>query len=178
MSDWYNKVTDDPSDMTAIPSCIAFFENELETARREVNISGNLEKASAALPGIVELRYSQLQEIEAILEHLNIEFKIAKGKAFKKYLEAYQRQLTSRDAEKYADADPDVINIARLVNRFALLRNQYLAIHKALDLKAYQISNITKLRVAGIEDAEVRSIYVPRKKNYDLETKDSDDDDS
>jgi hypothetical protein len=175
MSEWYSKISADPEDLSPLIECIAYYEAELEDARREVNIAGSLEQASAALPGIVEHRYTQLQEIEAILEFLNIRFRKVKGVAFKKYLEAYNRQLSSRDAEKYADTDNDVIQTAMLVNQFALLRNYYLSIHKALDLKGFQISNITKLRVAGLEDVTIRPIYVPRKKDYTLPTPPKDD---
>lgn len=69
---WYSTVT---KDITKLHSCIAFFENELITARQECKISGNIEKAAASMPGIVEQRYTQLQEIEAILEYLNIELR-------------------------------------------------------------------------------------------------------
>ena len=175
MSKWFNDITAAEDYSTPLLDCISFFELELEQARKEVNISGSLEKTSAALPGIVELRYRQLQEIESILEFLTLKFKQAKFKAFKHYMEGYNRQLTSKDAEKYADADEDVLNFAHLINRFALLRNQFLAIHKALDIKAYQISNITKLRTAGLEDVTIKPVFVSRVKDYDLS--DSDDND-
>jgi aspartate oxidase len=168
MSEWYNKISSEVDFSNSLLEAISFFEKELEQSRKEINISGSLEQASASLPGIVELRYRQLQEIEAILEFLNIKFKQAKFKAFKHYLEGYNKQLSSKDAERYADADPDVINFAHLINRFALLRNQFLAIHKALDIKAYQISNITKLRTAGLEDIVIKPIYVPKVRDYDF----------
>jgi len=67
---WYAKVS---KDIAHLPSCLDHFYNEIEEARKEVKIHGNVEKASASLPGIVEQRFNQLQEIEAILEYLNIE---------------------------------------------------------------------------------------------------------
>ena len=66
---WYSKVS---RDISEIPNAIDFFENELTAARAECRLSGNVEKAAANLPGIVEHRFHQLQEIEAILEYLNI----------------------------------------------------------------------------------------------------------
>ena len=65
----YNKIVDDPGN---IVDAIAYYEKELEDARWEVRIKGSLE-ASASLPGPIEFRFNQLQEIEAIFEHLNIE---------------------------------------------------------------------------------------------------------
>ena len=149
---WYNKVS---SDISNIPNAVAHFEAELQAAKNECRITGNLEKAAAAMPGIVEQRYNQLQEIEAILEYLNIELRRLKSYHFRKYLENYARALSSRDVEKYVDGEADVVDYEKIINEFALLRNKWLGITKALDQKQWQITNIVKLRVAGMEDATI-----------------------
>ena len=149
MSTWYNKVV---GDLGSIVDSITYFENELQDARYECRIKGSLEKSSSALPGITEYRFNQLQEIEAILEHLNIELRKVRSVTFRKYLESYNRQLSSRDAEKFVDSEQDVIDLTHLTNQFSLLRNQYLGIMKGLDTKQWQIGHITRLRTAGMED--------------------------
>jgi len=146
---WYAKVS---KDIAHLPSCLDHFYNELNEARKEVKIHGNVEKASASLPGIVEHRFNQLQEMEAILEYLNIELRRIRSKAFRKYLENYQRALSSRDCEKYVDGEADVVDMEKIINEFAMLRNQWLGIIKALDQKQWQLTNIIKLRVAGLDD--------------------------
>jgi len=150
---WYNTIS---KDIEKIPEAILYFNNEYEQARKECRIYGNLEKASASMPGIVEHRFQQLQEIEAILEYLNIEKRKLRSQHFKKYLENYQRALSSRDVEKYVDGEADVVDFDKIVNEFALLRNRWLGITKGLDQKQWQLTNIVKLRVAGMEDANVK----------------------
>ena len=147
---WYSKVS---KDISNIPDAVAYYETELQAARADARISGNIEKASASMPGIVEQRFSQLQEIEAILEYLNIELRRLKSQMFRKYLETYQRALSSRDCEKFVEGEADVVDYEKIINEFALLRNKWLGITKALDIKQWQLSNIIKLRVAGMEDA-------------------------
>ena len=147
---WYSKIS---KDISYIPDAVEYYNNELTEARQEVKISGNIERASASMPGIVEHRFSQLQEIEAILEYLNIELRRLKSQHFRKYLENYQRALTSRDVEKYVEGEADVVDFEKIINEFALLRNKWLAITKSLDQKQWQLTNIVKLRVAGMEDA-------------------------
>ena len=149
---WYSEVS---RDVGKIPSAVAFFEAELEEARVECKLSGNLERASASMPGIVEHRFNQLQEIEAILNYLNIELRRLRSSYFKKYLENYQRALSSRDVDRYVDGEADVVDYEKIINEFALLRNKWLGVLKALDQKQWQITNITKLRVAGMEDASL-----------------------
>jgi len=147
---WYSQVS---RDISEIPNAIQHFENELVTARSEVKLKGNVERAAAEMPGIVEHRFGQLQEIEAILEYLNIELRKLRSSFFKKYLENYQRALSSRDVEKYVDGETDVCDYEKIINEFALLRNKWLGVLKALDQKQWQITNVVKLRVAGMEDA-------------------------
>ena len=146
---WYSKVS---KDISNLPDCIEYFYRDLDAAKKEVKIYGSIEKASAAVPGIVEQRFNQLQEIEAVLEYLNIELRRIRSKAFKKYLENYQRALSSRDVEKYVDGEADVVDMEKIINEFAMIRNQWLGIIKALDIKQWQLSNIIKLRTAGLED--------------------------
>jgi conjugal transfer/entry exclusion protein len=147
---WYSRVS---RDINQIPAAIQHFENELTQAKAECKLVGNVEKAASLMPGIVEHRFNQLQEIEAILEYLNIELRKLRSSFFRKYLENYQRALSSRDVEKYVDGETDVVDYEKIINEFALLRNKWLGVLKGLDQKQWQITNIVKLRVAGMEDA-------------------------
>lgn len=149
---WYSKVS---KDISSLPDCLEYFYQEINSAKFEVKIQGNVERASASLPGIVEHRFNQLQEIEAILEYLNIELRRIRSRTFKKYLENYQRALSSRDVEKYVDGEEDVVDMEKIINEFAMLRNQWLGIIKSLDIKGFQINNLIKLKVAGMEDFTV-----------------------
>ncbi|OUV79004.1 MAG: hypothetical protein CBC91_04225 [Rickettsiales bacterium TMED131] len=149
---WYSEVS---RDVSKIPDAVAYFENELINARVEVKLKGNVERAAAEMPGIVEHRFNQLQEIEAILHYLNIELRRLRSSYFKKYLENYQRALSSRDVEKYVDGEADVVDYEKIINEFALMRNKWLGLLKGLDQKQWQITNVVKLRVAGMEDASL-----------------------
>ena len=149
---WYSRVT---TNLGLIPDFIAHYENELIDAKQECRVGGKIEKNIAALPGITEHRFNQLQEIEAVLNFLNIQLRKIRRKHFQKYLEGYARALTSRDAEKYVDGEDEVIDFETLVNEVALLRNRYLGIMKGLDANSWQIGHIVRLRTAGMEDITV-----------------------
>lgn len=149
---WYSEIS---RDISKIPTAVQFFETELTQARAECKLVGNVEKSAAQMPGIVEHRFNQLQEIEAILEYLNIELRRLRATHFRKYVENYQRQLSSRDAEKFVDGEADVVDFEKIINEFALLRNKWLGIIKGLDIKQWQLSNIVKLRTAGLDDASL-----------------------
>ena len=149
---WYTRVS---TDLSAIPDFITHYEAELVEAKKEVKVIGNVEKNIANLPGVTEHRFNQLQEIEAVLNYLNIKLRQIRRKHFQKYLEAYNRALTSRDAEKYVDGESEVIDFEVLINEVALLRNRWLGILKGLEAKQWQMGHIVRLRTAGMEDITV-----------------------
>jgi uncharacterized protein YfdQ (DUF2303 family) len=146
---WYSKIT---VNLSSIPDFIAYYEAELNSARFDVSIKGKVEKNLADLPGVTEQYFSNLQEIEAVLNYLNIQLRKIRRKHFQKYLENYNRVLTSRDVEKYVDGEQEVIDFEMLINEVALLRNRYLGIMKALESKNFMLGHLVRLKAAGMED--------------------------
>ena len=149
---WYNRVV---SDLALLPDFVAYYENELDLAKKDCRIGGIVEKNITALPGVTEHRFNQLQEIEAILNFLNIQLRKIRRKHFQKYLENYARALTSRDAEKYADGEQEVVDFETIINEVALLRNKWLGIIKGLESKNFMMGHVVRLRTAGMEDITI-----------------------
>lgn len=146
---WYNRIV---ASLGEIPSFIDYYEKELQVAKSEIRIQGNVERALSNLPGLTEHRFNQLQEIEAVLEFLNIQLRKIRRKHFQKYLEAYARALTSRDAEKYVDGEDEVIDFETIINEVALLRNKWLGVMKGIESKNFMLGHVVRLRTAGMED--------------------------
>ena len=146
---WYHKVV---QDLGNIPGFIDYYENELQSAKADCGIKGHLERNVAGLPGITEHRFNQLQEIEAVLNYLNIQLRKIRKKHFQKYLENYNRALTSRDAEKYVDGEDEVIDFETIINEVALLRNKWLGLMKGIESKNFMLGHVARLRTAGMED--------------------------
>lgn len=149
---WYNRVV---ADLGAIPDFIAHYDRELEGARSECRIGGYVEINLKELPGMTEHRFNQLQEIEAVLNYLNIQLRKIRRRHFQKYLEGYARALSTRDAEKYVDGEDEVIDFETIINEVALLRNRFLGVMKGLESKNFMLGHITRLRTAGMEDAQL-----------------------
>jgi hypothetical protein len=149
---WYSKVI---NDLGNIPDFIAHYETELAEAKLECRIGGYVETNLKELPGLTEHRFNQLQEIEAVLNYLNVQLRKIRRKHFQKYLENYARALTARDAEKYVDGEQEVIDFETIINEVALLRNRFLGVMKGLESKNFMLGHITRLRTAGMEDAQL-----------------------
>jgi len=146
---WYNRIV---QNLGEIPNFIDYYENELIAAKQDCSVKGNLERNIANLPGVTEHRFNQLQEIEAVLNFLNIQLRKIRRKHFQKYLEAYARALTSRDAEKYVDGEDEVIDFETIINEVALIRNKWLGLLKGLESKNFMLGHVARLRTAGMED--------------------------
>jgi hypothetical protein len=146
---WYTRIT---QDLSVIPDFISYYEAELLAAKQDVKVIGNVEKNIANLPGVTEHRFNQLQEIEAVLNYLNIQLRKIRRKHFQKYLEAYNRVLSSRDAEKYVDGENEVVDFETIINEVALIRNRWLGVLKGLESKNFMVGHVVRLRAAGMED--------------------------
>ena len=149
---WYNRVVDN---LGEIPTAIEFYNRELSSAQDETRIRGNVEKNAQELSGIMSYRFDQLQELEAILKFLNIKYDKMRSDHYRRYLERYQRDLSDRSIEKYIDGEDDIVGMAMIINEVSLVRNRYLALIKGLDVKQFQLSNIVRLRIVGMEDAHL-----------------------
>lgn len=151
---WYRKVSQNPDNADILMAALDYFESEYEVAKSELNVKGmRIEEVARRIPGMVEYRFGQLQEIEAILSLFELNADKAVSEAKKRYLENYQRSLSDRTAEKYAETDDDVIARKLIIIEVARVRNLFLSITKGLEYLHFQLSNVTRLRQAGIEDA-------------------------
>jgi hypothetical protein len=130
---WYNRVV---QDLGNIPEFIVYYENELADAKFDCAIKGHLEKNIASLPGVTELRFNQLQEIEAVLNYLNIQL----------------RKIRKKHFQKYVDGEDEVIDFETIINEVALVRNKWLGLMKGLESKNFMLGHVSRLRTAGMED--------------------------
>lgn len=149
---WHREIK---QDWGKVITFVDHFEKEHEAALKEIAIKGSLEKLASEMPGIVEYRFRQLQEIEAVLNYFENELKKVRSEKFKMYLEKYQRQLSSSDAWRYVDGEAEVCDLCDLINEVALVRNKFTAIFKALEQKSWMLGHVVKLRAVGIEDCTI-----------------------
>lgn len=148
---WFSKVK---NDIVHIPECVEYFEKEVTEALLDLNTEGiRLEVIHRQLPSRMAYRYNQLQELEAILEHFNMLLNIERSSNYKRILETNKRALVSRDIEKYVDCEHTVRAYAEIINDIALVRNKYLGLTKGYECLNFQIGHISRLRIAGMDDA-------------------------
>lgn len=153
MSSWYSKVTNDPDNLESLAQALEYFYQQLEEGTAEIKPTGRLWDVSTRLPWLAQHRYSQLMEIEAI--HNFFERRADKAKTDKKreYLEHYNRNLSERLANEYAECDDSVLVLKEIVEQVSLLRNKFIGLTKGYEYLHFQMGHLVKLKQSGIEDA-------------------------
>ncbi len=157
---WYRKILSagkvDQKDLSCAIDASDAYLALYEEARDELTTyQGKLERISSQIAGIAEHRFAQLQELEAILQYLEEREKVVRIEKTKHYMEHYQRTLTERVARDYAEAHDDVQAIRMVIHEVSYVRNLFSGITKSVEYLHFQISNVTKLRCAGVEDSMI-----------------------
>lgn len=159
MRRWYPDVaragSANDADLVKAIAATDYYAEQYNEAKEDLNFSRRMEYMSSRLPGLTEHRFAQLQDMEGIIEHLEDREKRAVADKMRYYLEHYQRTVTDRTAREYAAASDEAHNIRMVIREVAAVRNLYLGIMKSFEYMHFQITNLTKLKCAGLEDAEI-----------------------
>ena len=142
-------------DETTLPKVLEYFNDEYEDARKEVDIKGSLTECVSKISSRYEYRVSQLQEIEAILKHFEIKLSQRKSALYQKFLENYNRSLSSTDIKIYIEGQPEVVAIQQIINEIALIRNKYMGLTKGFETANYQLSNLSRLYASGVDGVQI-----------------------
>ena len=144
------------NDWGILPKFLEYFEKEASEAKSsDLVMVGRIETLSSKLPTLMDKRFTQLQILNAAIEYFEKELDKIRSKLYRKYLENYQKSLSSRDVEKYVNGEGEVVDVSLIINEISLMRNIFISITKSIDAKSFQINNITKLRAAGLDDATI-----------------------
>lgn len=134
-----------------LPSALDYFNKEYENAREEVKIQGSITECVSKISSRYEYRIAQLQELEAILKHFEIKLSQKKSNLYQKYLESYQRALSSSDIKIYIEGQPEVVATQQVINEITLVKNKFIGLTKGFETANYQLSNLSKLYAAGCD---------------------------
>lgn len=155
---WYRQVfleTDETRQLAIISDACAYYEDQYPAALETIKEpEGLIVKLESKLPGLAAENEMRVRDLEVMLKHLENMENCARKRRFQYYMEHYNRNIKETTAKIYAEADDEVQTIRAIRYRVASVSNMFVAISKGLEYMHYQLSNITRLRAAGLEDAE------------------------
>lgn len=155
MKSWHSEIVNSPNDLSPVFEAVAYYDREYHEARNELkNLRGlRITEVEAHIPGIVAYRYEQTAELDSIIAYLEIREEAVVGEKRRFYIEHYNRKLTDAMVNKFAETHSDVIALKEIRNRVVAVRNKFFALSKGYETLHFQLSNITKLCVAGMTEA-------------------------
>jgi len=138
--------------MTELPTFFEKWQREIDSAEPIFKIEGErLEKLARDIPHN-QVHYAKLaQEARALVKWLEIQ----RAQKESKYLKNYNnspRALGVKEQAVYMGGEKEIVEINQLIVETALKQQQLDEIVDAIKQMAWQVGNITKLRVAELQD--------------------------
>jgi hypothetical protein len=130
---------------------------QLEEAHTTIDITGTLMKANQNQPGFIAYYDAMHTDLDAILELIEQKHRIARAKAIKNIADnpPTNMKLSVADIKVLAESDQDVVVLEEIKNEVKYVYKQYGSLLKALEQRGYTLNNITKIRIAGMEEVIV-----------------------
>jgi hypothetical protein len=142
------------TDYSKIIDLLPRYEQKVKEAAPIFNLEGRrLEEIMRTLPHYQSNYDQTYQELKALEEWMTVIKDRLVAKYWRKYTESYSRVLTTRDIQAYIAGEKEIVQINQIMTEVSLIKNDALSIVEAIKQMGWMVGNITKLRIAEMEDA-------------------------
>jgi len=143
-------------DKKDLPKILDKYETTLEEVEGHLAIEGKLLEHSNREQAGWQAYYDQRRiELHTLVKYLEGDIKRVRGKLFRSFIENHSRDLSDRAIDKYIDSEEAFLRANELYLEVKDLYDRYESVVEAFKSRGYALNNITKIRVASIEDAEI-----------------------
>jgi hypothetical protein len=139
-----------------LPDILDEYQTVLDQAKGHIQLSGkeiglaNVEQASWL--AYYDERRAELRTLDKWLES---EVNRVRGRLFKAITEHNARDLSDRAKEKYIDTEPAYQNMYAVYLEIHETYEQFIAIVDAFKARGYALNNLTRLKVAQVDNVEL-----------------------
>lgn len=139
-----------------LPSILEEYEAEIDNAKPILEIKGKRLEAANTENAAWKNYYNQKRiELYTLTKYFEAEVTRVRGKLFRSYKENHTRELNEREILKYIDNEKAYLDMNELYLEVKEMYEKYQAIVDAFTERGYALTNITKIRVASLEDVEL-----------------------
>jgi len=140
-------------DLNNIEKYIEKYELLIEEHQDFFNMEGKkLEYICKTLPLLVRKFKQASYELKTYTDSLKLIKENTESFFWKKYTENSRRQLDKKDLQMYIQQEPEWITISECLLEIEHIKYKIQAILDALDVAHWQMNNITKIRIASLEE--------------------------
>lgn len=138
-----------------LPDFFAHWETEIANAEPIFKLEGErLEIIARSIPQHQAFYAHRAMEARALVKWLEIQ----KARAESRYVKNYNnspRALGAKEQSQYLQGEKEVVELNQLIVQTALYQQQFDEIVEAIKQMGWMVGNITKLRVAEMQDAVI-----------------------
>lgn len=151
-----SRILDLGKDNCKLPDLLEEYEKALIGIDDIIELKGkNLETANRENPAWLHYYDNKRIELATLVDFLNMQVKGSRGKLYKSYTENHMVDLGERAKDKYIDTEPAYMTKFEVLLEVKEVYEKYNAAVEALKSRGYILNNITRIRVASMEDAEI-----------------------
>lgn len=137
-----------------IPDIIAEYDFALSDYKDHLELKGKtIEQANRENPAWQSYYDERRIELKTLVDYMEAQVNRVKGRLFKSYTETYPRELSDRAKDKYIENEEAYLAVYEIYLEVKEMYNRYQSVVDSFTARAYALNNITKLRVASLEDA-------------------------
>ncbi len=139
-----------------LPAILEEYEAELEQAETILAVKGKRLEAANVENAPWQHFYDQKKiELYTLVKYFDMEIARVRGKLFRSYKENHSRELSEREINRYLDNEDSYLTVYGLYLEVKEMYEKYDAVVSAFTSRGYSLNNITKIRVASLEDVEL-----------------------
>ena len=140
-------------DFSGLPEILDRYELALNNFEDNLEVKGKtLEKANREQASWQSYYDQRKIELYTLVKYLEANVNRVRGKLYKIYTETYSRDLSDRSKDKYIDNEEKYLTAFQIYLEVKELYDKYDAVVDAFKSRGYALNNITKIRVAALED--------------------------
>lgn len=140
-------------DFCNLPSILEEYENALENVENVLQVKGKtLEVANREQSSWVLYFETRRAELHTLVKYFEGKTAATRSRLFKHYTENYNRELNDNQKNKYIDNEDQYLMQYEIYLEVKDIHDRYEAICTALIQRGYSLNNITKIRIASIEN--------------------------
>lgn len=129
------------------------YEQKVKDAEVIFELEGRkLEEIARTLPHHQQNYGRAYQEMKALAEWLQNVKEKETAKLWKKYVEGYPKQLSTRDIQAYIAGEKIIVELNQIIIEVDLTKNHLYEITENLRNMGWMVGHITKLRVAELQE--------------------------
>lgn len=147
-------MSDDPD---KVAEALDYYLSELDEGLAHTAVKGNLERLNQQQPGLIAFYDAMHTDLDALLGLAERNERIVRARVLRELVEnpPSKLKLNTTEFKTMMEGDQRVIDATGLSGEIRYVYKQYSSIMSGLTQRGFTLSNIGKIREAGLEEVEV-----------------------